>query len=129
MTVLKQTDLGILLLRLFAGARLLYGVVDNIISRGQMQEFGSFLQSFHFPWPYGSAVVSVYAQALAGILYLIGWKVRIAAALMTVNFIIALVMVHRNGTVEEMTPALSLLFISLFLLLAGGGKYGVDGRK
>lgn len=115
----KNPNLGLLLLRLFIGLRLIYGVADNIVSWDKMLEFSGFLQSFHFPLPLFSAVISVYAQAIAGILFITGWKVRYAALLMIINFFIALVMVHRQDTIEQMTPALSLLFISIFLLFSG----------
>jgi putative oxidoreductase len=126
----KNQYLGLLLLRLFAGLRLISGVVDNIVSREKMLEFAGFLQTFHFPVPVFSAVLSVYAQAIAGILLIISWKVRFAAILMIINFLTALVMVHRHDTIEQMTPALSLLFISIFLLFSGSNlNHKIGTRK
>jgi putative oxidoreductase len=115
----KNQNLGLVLIRLFAGIRLVYGVADNIMSWERMLEFSTFLQSFHFPFPLAAAIVSVYAQALAGILFITGWKVRYAAILMVLNFTTALITVHRNDTFEQMTPALALLFISILLLFTG----------
>src|SRR5687767_14710498 len=106
----KNEDTGILLLRLFIGIRLIYGVVDNIFSWVHMLEFKLFLAKFNFPFPLISAIVSVYAQAIAGIMILIGWKIRIAAILMIVNFFVALSMVHRHDSFEGMTPALAIFF-------------------
>jgi putative oxidoreductase len=122
----KHPDVGILLLRLFVSVRLLYGVLDNIISWNHMQEFKAFLQLFHFPMPLVSAVVSVYAQAFAAVLIGVGWKIRWAAALMVINFAIALGMVHRGQSLEQMTPALALLFCSFLFLFTGAGRYSVD---
>jgi putative oxidoreductase len=122
----QHKDIGILLLRVFVGGRLLYGVLDNILSWKQMLEFRDFLQLFHFPMPLVSAVVSVYAQALSGLAILFGWKIRWAALLMIFNFSIALVMVHRGQTVEQMTPALAMLFGSLLFLFTGAGRYSFD---
>lgn len=119
-------DTGVLLLRLFVGFRLLYGVADNIFDWKRMLEFRDFLQLFHFPMPLVSAIVSVYAQAIAGFLILIGWKIRWAALLMIFNFSVALVMVHRSQTVEQMTPALAMLFGCLLFLFTGAGKLSLD---
>lgn len=122
----KPKDIGVLLLRLFIGTRLLYGVLDNILSWAKMLEFRDFLQLFQFPMPLLAAVVSVYAQAVCGLLILIGWKIRWAAAIMVVHFLIALLMVHWGQTVEQMTPALALLFSNLLFLFAGAGHYAAD---
>jgi len=120
----KQSDAGVLLLRLFVGVRLIYGVTDNIFSWQHMLQFRDFLQAFHFPFPLVCAVISVYAQLLAGIMIILGWKIRLAAFLMIINFSIA-VLVHRNDTFEQMTPALALLFCCVLFLFQGGGRYSL----
>ena len=117
-----------MLLRLFIGTRLLYGVVDNIASREKMQEFAVFLETFHFPNPLLSAVVSVYAQAIAGILFIIGYQTRWAALVMSINFLIAFLMVHWGQPYDQLTAVLSMFFISLLFLFAGPGKYSLDRR-
>lgn len=122
----NHKDVGVFLLRLFIGGRLLYGVVDNIFDWNRMSEFRDFLQLFHFPIPLVSAFISVYAQAIAGILIVIGWKIRWAAFVMIVNFIVALLMVHWGQTVEQMTPALAMLFGNVLFLFTGSGKHSVD---
>lgn len=108
----KQLSIGLLILRLFIGLRLLYGVVDNIISWAQMKEFATFLARFHFPLPIVSAAVSVYAQAVCALFILLGIWVRPAAVVMVANFAIALVAVHfpLGDGIEAMTPALALFF-------------------
>jgi putative oxidoreductase len=120
---INSSHTGILVLRIFIGPRLIYGVVDNIVSWTKMEEFSAFLNSFGFPFPILSAVVSVYAQFIAGIAILIGYQIRIAAALMVFNFVVALIMVHRHDSVEAMTPALAMLFGSACLFFTGAGKW------
>ena len=119
-------DIGILLLRIFIGVRLVYGVLDNVLHWERMIEFKDFLQQFHFPLPLVRSIVSVYAQLIAGILILIGWKIRWAAAVMIINFLVAIFMVHRNQSFEEMTTPLAMLFSSLLFFFTGSGKYSVD---
>ena len=122
----RNQDVGVLLLRLFISLRLLYGVLDNITNWGRMLEFRDFLQLFHFPMPLVSAVVSVYAQAIAGLMIGVGWKVRWAAVLMIINFAVAVLVVHRGQPFEQMTPPLALLFTSVLFLFTGAGRYSAD---
>lgn len=125
----RNKHVGVLLLRLFVGLRLVYGVWDNILHWEHMLVFREFLVSFHFPLPLISAHLSAYAQFVAGLLFILGWKIRYAALLMVLNFMIALLMVHRHDTFEAMTPALAMLFSSLLFLFQGAGKFSLDFRK
>ena len=122
----KNKDVGLLLFRLFIGIRLLYGVLDNILSQVRMHEFADFLKANSFPYPFIAAQVSVYAQALAGLMIILGFKIRWSAALMVINFIVAIIMVHWGQTLEEMTPALAMLFAAILFMFTGAGRYGID---
>ena len=125
---MTNTSIGLLLLRIFIGSRLMYGVLDNLISWDHMQEFAGFLGKYKFPFPMVSAIVSVAVQMIAGFLILIGWQTKLSAAIIFINFLIAIFMVHLpNGdSVELMTPALALLFVSASLFFTGAGKYSID---
>ena len=128
----RNRDTGIFLLRLFVGFRLLEGVFDNIVNWRQMQEFSDFLEKFGFPFPLFCAVLSVYAQALAGLMLILGWQIRYAAIMMIINFAVALIMVHWGQSLEEMTVPLLLLFIFIFFLFQGAGSITVSslsGKK
>ena len=116
---------GILILRLFIGIRLVYGVMDNVLSWDHMLAFRDFLQLHEFPFPLVSAIVSVYAQLIAGIMILAGFRIRWAAALMIFNFLVAIFMVHSGQSFEAMTTPLAILFINVFLLLSGAGRYAM----
>ncbi|UJH92327.1 DoxX family protein [Antarcticibacterium sp. 1MA-6-2] len=109
--------LGLFLLRLFLGLRLLYGVLDNVLHWERMLEFAVFLENNDFPLPLISAVVSVYIQLFGAISLLVGYKLRFFSILLILNFIVALVFVHlaNNDTIEGMTPALAILFGCLAL--------------
>jgi putative oxidoreductase len=122
----QNRSLGIFILRLFVGFRLIYGVIDNILSWDRMLEFEGFLTKVGFSFPLVCAVVSVYAQFIAGVLYIIGWKIRYAALIMIFNFSVAWVMVDRFGSIEQMTPALSMLFCSVLFLFVGAGRIAVE---
>jgi putative oxidoreductase len=124
----SNKDVGILLLRLFIGLRLFYGVIDNVLVWDRMIEFSEFLQAQGFPFPTICAVASVYAQSACSILILAGYKIRLASLVMIINFVVALIMVHRNDTIEGMTPALAMLFGCLTFLFTGSGRFSFDKR-
>jgi putative oxidoreductase len=120
--------IGLVLMRLFIGVRLIYGVQDNVLHWERMQEFEAFLAGVNFPFPLVCAFISVYVQLFAGLMILLGWKIRWAAAVMVFNFLVALIMVHREQNLEQMTPPLAMLFGSLLFLFEGAGPYSLAGR-
>lgn len=120
--------LGLFLLRLFIGFRLIYGVIDNIVSWDKMMEFSNFLKLHNFPLPTISAIVSVYIQFIGAILILIGYRIRAASFVLIINFFVAILGVHLqiNDTIEGMTPALAMFFCCLVFLFMGAGKPSLD---
>lgn len=121
-------QVGIFLLRVFIGGRLLYGVIDNVLSWERMLEFSNFLLANNFPFPTISAVVSVYVQLIGAIFILLGFKIRYASLLLIFNFLVALIFVHlrANDTIERMTPALAMLFGCLTFLFTGSERISLD---
>ncbi len=126
----SNSSFGIVLLRAFVGLRVLYGVIDNIISWDRMIEFGDFLQTYSFPYPLISAVISVYVQFFGSLLILIGYKIRPAAFILACNFLVAILFVHIKGndSIETMTGALAMFFGCLTLLFTGSDKFAL-GRN
>lgn len=105
----KYKDYSEVFIRLIIGFHLIYGTQDNVFSWDRMLEFSEFLTNFGFPIPLVSAVVSVYAQFICGIFFIIGFQVRIAAVIMIGNFIIALLIVHTGDTYPGAFPAITML--------------------
>ncbi len=124
-------SLALLLIRLAFGARLIYGVIDNVVSWDRMLEFEAFLSANGFPVPLVSAILSVYFQLLAGISWVIGYQVRYSALLMTGNFLVAVIGFHiiQGDSYLNTAPALHLLCISVLLFAIGPGKYALDKKK
>ena len=122
----RNSDTGVFLLRLFVGFRLLEGVFDNILSWQRMLEFSDFLDKSGFPFPLFCAVLSVYAQAIAGLMIILGWQIRYAAMLMIINFAVALIMVHWGQSLEAMTVPFLLLFVFMLFLFQGAGSITVS---
>jgi putative oxidoreductase len=100
-------------------------VQDNVFDWQRMVEFQHFLEAQSFPFPLFCAVLSVYAQLICGLLFLIGLFTRPAALIMVVNFVIAILMIHAGGPYPPAVPAIAMLSCSLFLLFHGPGKWSV----
>lgn len=120
---------GPLVLRLLVGFHLVHGTQDNVLSWTRMLEFRDFLEGAGFPFPIVCAVVSVGAQFICGLLYIVGFWVRWAAMVMLFNFTVALLAIHLGGPYEAAFPALVMFFGSLAILLMGPGTWSLDARR
>nr|PZN02167.1 MAG: DoxX family protein [Bacillota bacterium] len=119
-------DIAILFIRIPVGFHLIYGTQDNVFSWSRMLEFSDFLQHHGFPFPTLCAITSVYAQFISGAAYILGFKTRLAAAVMTFNFIVAIIGVHLGDSYTSAFPAIMMLCSSVFLLLNGPGRYSIN---
>lgn len=122
----SRKDYGAFFLRLIIGWRLIDGTQDNVFSWDRMLEFRVFLEQNNFAYPLVAAVVSVYAQFICGVLYMIGLFVRPAAIVMIINFLVALLTVHMGTTFIESFHALMMFVGSVFFLFNGPGKLSLD---
>jgi putative oxidoreductase len=121
---------GIFLFRVFLSLQILYGVLDNIWSWERMLEFRNYLQSEGFPVPLISAIASVYGQFISAILLLTGYKIRWAAALLVLNFVIATgVHIGNQDPLPSLFPALNILFGALLFFFNGAGRYAVEANN
>lgn len=124
----RRTDLGLLILRVVVGAHLIFMTQDNVLSWERMLEFRDFLARFGFPWPLFCAVLSVAAQFLCGIAFVLGLFTRAAGAIMAFNFVVAIVMVDRLQPYPGAFPALALVAVALCLVFTGAGHWSLDRR-
>lgn len=121
-----RKDIGVVFLRVLIGWRLIDGTQDNILSWGRMLEFRDFLESLHVPYPLFSAQLSVYAQFVCGVLFIVGLLTRPAAVVMIINFVAALYIAHRGQTFQEAFVPLTMLTAAIFFLFYGAGKFSID---
>ena len=122
----RYREYGALALRLAIGYRLIYGTADNVFSWAQMVEFSHFLASKGVPFPLFSACLSAYAQFACGILFIVGFLVRPAAAVMIINFIAALMIAHRDQPYLRNVEPIAIIATSWLLLLQGAGRPSLD---
>lgn len=125
----RHREFAPLLLRLFVGAVLIYGTQDNVFSREAMLEFRDFLAQHRFPFPLASAYLSAYAQFITGLLLLAGLFTRAAAAIVVINFIVALVMVHLRLPFNANIAPMAMLTGGLFFVIYGAPRYSLDAGR
>ena len=119
-------EYGPIFIRLIIGFHLVYGTQDNIFSYARMEEFAAFLSAHNVPFPLFSAVLSVYAQFICGILFILGAATRYAALVMIINFVAAILIAHLGDPYPAKFPALMMLAGACFLFLHGPGELSVD---
>ena len=125
----RYRDIAPLILRLFVGFVLVYGTQDNIFDGAKMHEFRDFLAQNGFPYPLASAYLSAYAQFATGILLILGLFTRLAAVVVTVNFIVALAMVHVGLPFNANIAPLAMLVGGVFFVLYGAPRYSLDAKR
>ena len=122
-------DLAPLLLRLFVAFVLVYGTQDNVFSHERMLEFRDFLAANGFPAPLAAARLSAWAQFTTGILLFVGLFTRLAAAVVVVNFVVALLMVHLRLPFTANIAPLAMFVGGLFFVLHGAPRYSFDAVR
>lgn len=120
------SDAALLLLRVFVGAFLIWGVSDNIVSGERMIEFGRFLERHGFIFPRLLAPLSVWAQFGCGIAFTLGLVTRWAGLICAFNFIVAVVMVDAAGGPRAAFPAAVLVLVGLYFATFGAGRLALD---
>ena len=122
----RGADAALLLVRVTLGAFLIYGVWDNIVSAERMAEFAGFLAKFGFPAPGVMAPLSVWAQFLCGVAFILGVATRWAGLVCAFNFIVAIAMVDHLGGVRASFPSACLVVVGLYLATHGAGRLAID---
>ena len=122
----RFSEVALLLLRVFVGLFLIWGVWDNVTSPERMHEFQGFLAKHGFSAPALLAPLSVYVQLMAGIAFVLGLFTRWAGILCAINFIVAIVMVDHHGGMRGIFPSACLVGIGLYLATHGAGRLSLD---
>ncbi|MDO8594335.1 MAG: DoxX family protein [bacterium] len=113
-----STDSGLLVLRIGVG---LIFIVNGWMKVSDLGANAAMFATMGFA-PFWAYLVA-FVELIGGIAVLLGIYTRIAAGLLTIIMIVA-VYVLRDNMQMAMTP-ISLLFSTLALKLAGGGKYSL----
>ena len=122
----RFADFALLLMRMFVGLFLIWGVWDNVTEPARMQEFVEFLRKLRFASPGFLAPLSVYVQLAIGLAFVLGLFTRWAGILCVINFLVAIVMVDRFGGMRGIFPSGCLVVIGLYLATHGAGRFSFD---
>jgi len=122
----RFSDFALLLVRVFVGLFLIWGVWDNITDAARMQEFAAFLEKYKFPSPGILAPVSAFLQLAIGLGFVLGLFTRWAGILCVIIFVLAIAMVDRFDGMRGVFPSGCLVVIGLYLATHGAGRFSVD---
>ena len=121
---------AMLALRLYVGGFLIWGVWDNITSAARMAEFEAFLAGLNCPLPAVAAPVSVWVQLAVGAALIAGVLTRWAGLLLSLNFMVAVVLLWGGGAdARGLFPPAILIFVGLVLATHGAGAWSLDARR
>ncbi len=129
----RGQDAAFLLLRLYLGGFLIWGVWDNITSAARMAEFQGFLTALNCPVPALAAPASVWAQMLIGVLLIPGFLTRWAGLLLAVNFLVAVALIGPSQGIfpditRELFGPMMCVLAGLVLATHGPGAWSIDAR-
>ena len=119
-------DAALLALRIVTGLFLLYQSHDNVLSVARMDEFEAFMAQFGFWRPDILAPFAIFWQVVAGIGFILGLFVRPLGLITAIQFVVAVWMVHWSQTFDGWWPAAILVFLGLYFVTRGGGRYALD---
>ena len=128
----KNTDAGVLLLRIVIGGILLFHGFSKLhdISFVKIQLTNNGLPTI---WAYGTYL----GELLAPILVILGYRSRVFSMLIAINCLTAIFLVHRSEAfvIDPTTGAWAIENLALFiggaitLCLTGGGKYALSYKS
>lgn len=126
---------GAFFLRLVLGAAMIYHGYSKVIPAGGFHGGNAFAALEHHSkfvaslgLPYWLGIVSALTEFLGGILVLLGLLTRFAAILISINMLVAVVMVNRHHGYAGSEYVLALLAIALMLSFYGSGACALDRK-
>jgi putative oxidoreductase len=121
-------DLGLFVLRVMSGISLFWGHgLAKIVHFSNLA--GHFGDPLHIG-PRWSLVLAIFAEAVCPILLVVGLGVRWAALVVAIELSVAFTLVHHLKLAGEGNGELAYLYVAamLTLVIAGGGRFSVDGK-
>jgi putative oxidoreductase len=131
----KLQPWGAFFLRLIVGAAMVYHGYSKVIPAGGFHGGNAFAALEHHSrfvaslgLPYWTGMVSALTEFVGGLLILLGLFTRFAALMISINLLVAVVMVTRHHGYAGSEYALALLGIALMLLFYGPGICALDQK-
>ena len=121
----KATDAGLLVIRLIAGLSVAF--LHGIGKLPPQEGFVGMVGGMGLPAPGLFAWLAGLAEFGGGLLLAVGLLTRPVAFVLAVHFIIVVMMAHAGDPIGDRELPLLFLGTAILLLLAGPGRYSVDG--
>ena len=118
------TNLGLTLLRIFAGIGLM---TQGITKIPPSEQFIGTVAGFGFPQPQAFAWAAGLSEFVGGALLIMGLFTRPASFFIAFTMATALLGQHRNDPFATQEKAFLYLFIALAFLFMGANVWSVDG--
>jgi putative oxidoreductase len=117
-------DLGLLVLRVFAGLAL--ALAHGINKVPPSEGFIGMIGGFGFPAPALLAWLSAVAEFGGGLLLALGLATRPAAFMIVINMAVAVLFAHADDPFSGMELPLLFLFVAAMYTFTGAGRYSID---
>ena len=85
-------------------------------------EYGGIFAMF----PIFFAWMGAFSEAVGGIFLFLGLQTRIASFLITCTMLVAIFMQQIHNGTWNMLPAMGFLWVSMFSMVLGSGRFGID---
>ena len=72
------------------------------------------------------AWMGAFSEAVGGLTLLLGFQTRLSSFLVVCTMLVAIFEQQINNGIWNMLPALGFLWVSLFTLILGSGRFGID---
>lgn len=123
---LRQTDLGLLILRIVGGGFMLTHGIPKLLK--------VINGNFQFADPIGvgpelSLILTVFAEAICAAALVVGFKGRAASLFLMFTMLVAAFIAHGADPFKKKELALIYFGIYLVIFLMGTGKYSLDGNQ
>lgn len=118
-----NTDLSILLLRLFFGGMFAY------YGWGKIQNYDAILPQFGDIIGIGPKLsfnLVIFGEFVCGILIALGLFTRLSVVPSFITMVVAFFVAHGNDPFENKIPAFTYLILSVIIFINGSGKYALD---
>lgn len=125
---LLTVDLGLLWLRVATGAGMAYHGYGKVFT-GRMPQFAEGVAKMGFPMPEAFAWAAALSEFAGGILLAVGLATRWSALSICSTMFVAAFIAHRADPLQVKELALAYLTASAALLLAGPGRFSIDGYR
>jgi putative oxidoreductase len=77
-------------------------------------------------FPVFFAWIGAFSEAIGGIFLLLGFQTRIASFLICITMLVAIFMQQMDKGMWNCLPAMGFLWISIFYMILGSGRFGID---